>query len=448
MKNNRSIKIIFILILIMIIFPLIYLAYDRSLMPPKPTWTSPPYVPGETWEQYATRFIETNKKPNALSHYLKALSSASTDIPALTWRSMDTIIQFGWIDKYPEVDKLLQINQPAISEVMLGAKMQHCEMPEEPFGENAPDIWSGFSRVHILSRLMVLTGKKLEKQNRPHDALKYYLQAIRFEKDIGQNNQGLTVIGISNYVIKNNIRPIVYLVQTKKLTTSDYTRIIDELNETEQPNQIFGHAVKVNYQEFYYMLYNQTKKPASFAKEVMDVAKTRNDVQFSFPSRVYVIGYIFFNRGRILSNDYDFYNYLLNCVTTRTYREFRHTNWMPKEELDYIHELRVGCGFLHYGDWYSGLVRGITSLRLARIQAAIQLYHLEKNHWPKKIDDLKLYLSPIPVDLYTDKPFLWAQDSTGRPYAYSVGPDFKDDSAKVIYDPTNGTTSGGDIIPN
>ncbi|MDI6784900.1 MAG: hypothetical protein QME64_12520 [bacterium] len=63
------------------------------------------------------------------------------------------------------------------------------------------------------------------------------------------------------------------------------------------------------------------------------------------------------------------------------------------------------------------------------------------------MDDLKPYLSAIPVDPFTVKPFLWAQDSAGRPFAYSVGPDFVDNSAKDLYDPSNGTTSSGDILP-
>jgi hypothetical protein len=60
---------------------------------------------------------------------------------------------------------------------------------------------------------------------------------------------------------------------------------------------------------------------------------------------------------------------------------------------------------------------------------------------------LKPYLASIPVDPFTDKPFLWTQDSEGKPFAYSTGPDFKDDSAKLVYDPSNGTSSRGDIVP-
>ena len=89
----------------------------------------------------------------------------------------------------------------------------------------------------------------------------------------------------------------------------------------------------------------------------------------------------------------------------------------------------------------------ISLLRQAQIQAAIQLYHLEKKRWPKGLDDLKPYFSTIPVDPFTDKPFLWSQDSAGRPFAYSTGPDFIDNSVKLVYDPTNGTISSGDIKP-
>ena len=89
----------------------------------------------------------------------------------------------------------------------------------------------------------------------------------------------------------------------------------------------------------------------------------------------------------------------------------------------------------------------ICFLRLAQLQAAIQLYYLEKKQWPKGLDDLKPYFKSMPLDPFNDKLFLWSTDSTGKPFAYSVGPDFKNDLAKIVYEPSNGVASVGDVIP-
>ncbi|MDI6784719.1 MAG: hypothetical protein QME64_11585, partial [bacterium] len=154
--------------------------------------------------------------------------------------------------------------------------------------------------------------------------------------------------------------------------------------------------------------------------------------------------YIFFNQGRILRNKVNFDNELLSAITTKSYPEFMQINWESKVPQDLANRISIS---LFGVSAYTGYITTVSLLRLAQIQAAIQLYHLEKKQLPKSLDELKPYFQSIPLDPFNDKPFLWSQDSKGKPFAYSVGPDFVDDAAKTIYDPTNGTTSQGDIMP-
>jgi hypothetical protein len=60
------------------------------------------------------------------------------------------------------------------------------------------------------------------------------------------------------------------------------------------------------------------------------------------------------------------------------------------------------------------------------------------------LDDVNEYLGQIPLDPFTDKPFLLGQEKD-KVFVYSVGPNGKDDKGLIIYDPTNGTMSAGDI---
>lgn len=429
------------IIILLIVLPLFYLAYDRSLMPPKPTWTSPPYTPGETWQQYATRFLESSKKPNALEHYLKAHNLFSTKKYAQSEGIYDiqTIINFGWTKPYPQAENLLHQNHQAIHEIILGAQMKQCVLPPELLGENAPKVMDYLANQQLI-KLIVASGKRLEYQKQYRKALHYYLNGIQFSKDMGQKDQDDIVLVLSATMMNYNLRSILQLISQDKLAVDDYQTIISELNRINQEQATLGEVHQISFQQIYKLLYEHSKHPIELAKSLR------------YPPVKMAI-YIFFNRGRILHNYYTFNAELITALTTKSYQEFINIDWnkiWPKELVSH----RI-CHF-HFSSYNRTIYRTAT-LRLTQIQAAIQLYHLENKQWPKGLDDLKPYLTEIPVDPFTDKPFLWAQDSSGKPsfakaskgepFAYSVGPDFKDNSAQFVYDPTNGTTSVGDIYP-
>jgi hypothetical protein len=185
-------------------------------------------------------------------------------------------------------------------------------------------------------------------------------------------------------------------------------------------------------------LYRQTSTPIESSKPGYRTPFKKGNAYSDAMKTVVGAMNLFFNRGRILRNEYDFYTEMLSAATTKPYLDFIQVTktWANRK-----------FGAEGYIGFYTRQMIEISNLRMAQIRAAIQLYHLEKKQWPKGLDDLKPYLSPIPVDPFTNKAFLWSHDSTEKPFAYSVGPDFKDDKAKLKYDPTNGTTSAGDIVP-
>jgi hypothetical protein len=203
-------------------------------MPPEPVYKSPPYVQGETWEQYATRFLETSKKPNALEHYLKALRLVNID-PFNREANYDinTIFRFGWNQPFPKAEKALELNHDAIQEVLRGAELNQCKFPPTPYGDKIPNPVMPMLRSQVLAKLTALTGMKLVYENKPHDALVYYLAGIQFGKDIGQKGQSLMPRLISIAVITINSKPLLQLISQDKLNEKDYQNIITDLNRIE-----------------------------------------------------------------------------------------------------------------------------------------------------------------------------------------------------------------------
>ena len=83
------------------------------------------------------------------------------------------------------------------------------------------------------------------------------------------------------------------------------------------------------------------------------------------------------------------------------------------------------------------------SFDLLTIHTAMKIYRLEHGEAPSSLESLVPdYLTHIPGDFFCpdDSPYRHAQS------LYSVGPDKQDQKAQLMYDPTNGTISPGDIM--
>ncbi len=444
MNRHRGLKIVLIILVLVFLLPYLYILYDRSLVPPPPTWSSPAYTPGQTWEQYAQDFIKKQNKPNALEHYLIAFSAATTNFKHID--DISAILKRGWFQDFPEVDNILQLNQTTLDEIIKGAQIHNCEFPPQPYGEGAP-IFRSFLKAQVLGKYIALAGRRLERDNRINDALDYYLDGVQFAQDMELKGTEISLLlGAMN--IKNELVPIYSLLSTNKLNEKQYLNIIQDLNRIDRQQISFGKFLdesnRRSYAYSYYYLNHQNEYFKEYAQSVYHLSQTPGGYKSVFDEITFG-GYMMFNYGRVLRNDTNFRKELVDAATTKTYQEFMQIDWDKKVPKDFAH--RSSNAWYVLKQSFTRQMDMLSRLRLAEIQSAIQMYHLQKKKWSKSLEELKPdYLATIPLDPFTKKPFLWSQDSTG-PFAYSVGPDFKDNSAKIVYDPTNGTVSSGDIRP-
>jgi hypothetical protein len=87
----------------------------------------------------------------------------------------------------------------------------------------------------------------------------------------------------------------------------------------------------------------------------------------------------------------------------------------------------------------------LARLRQVELETALALAKASGGRYPAKLSELVPSRFPsLPMDPYSGSDFMYASD--GASYRlYSIGPDSQDDRGAVPYDPTNGTTSAGDI---
>jgi hypothetical protein len=88
---------------------------------------------------------------------------------------------------------------------------------------------------------------------------------------------------------------------------------------------------------------------------------------------------------------------------------------------------------------------------LRSIADANEAYFVDWNKYTRSIGSLTTpiaYIASIPSDPFAkeNNTYQSAIVASGKLAFYSIGPDANDDKAKIIYDPTNGLTSTGDIV--
>lgn len=95
----------------------------------------------------------------------------------------------------------------------------------------------------------------------------------------------------------------------------------------------------------------------------------------------------------------------------------------------------------------------ITQARLKATASALESFYDDYNRYPEILEELTppaSYLDAIPEDPFSEngsKPIYYSVNQTKDAYVlYSVGPDGIDGLGSIAYDPSNGTTSAGDII--
>jgi hypothetical protein len=89
-----------------------------------------------------------------------------------------------------------------------------------------------------------------------------------------------------------------------------------------------------------------------------------------------------------------------------------------------------------------------SKLRETQLATALAACKIDKGKYPKSLAGLVPdYFKALPIDPFNGEAFRYEAAADGTTYAlYGVGPDRKDERTALLYDPTNGTISGGDIF--
>jgi hypothetical protein len=346
--------------------------------------------------------------------------------------AMDTatsVIIGGWQGQLNGLRALLEKNESAFTLIHEGATKPFARsiVAEEELDYEAPV--PNFLSIHTLTRLMICQGKKFEAEGRPEKAIRNYIDIAKFGQSVG-NNMLLGKL-ICMYCEMGAYKALAKLLVNRRLDTTDLVALLEETGKLEQRSQPLAAAFSQEYLGFIH-----TIERTSNWTEITEFI-SRYGVHKRVPRSLFLS---FLQKEMIKSS-------------TKYWTEAIEYSKKPYPEaitfdidaiLNEMDELtRKGIP-----DYFEVLTRDTfkkARARGVRIMAALELFKAQNSAYPSKVDQLDGILKPVPLDPFTESNFKY--EKLGDSYRlYSGGPDMRDDFAHVVYDPTNGIQSPGDII--
>ena len=250
MGKHKGLKIVLILVAVFLLLCMFYITYDHSQTPPPPQWASPPFTPDPPgtpqvswlWRGKGTNYylnFLAGHRPNALEHYIQALTLVKEG------DYFGDIMEKGLTQKNTDAEKEVQLNQNAISELILGAQMKHCELPPMPYHKDAPTI--NFIQCRIATNELILSARFDEWNKQYSSAMQKYLYGIQFGTDIRQKDQNSITNTIGLAIVGGHIECLLQLISSNKLKVNDYRLIITETNRLEGKITPISNLMETQY---------------------------------------------------------------------------------------------------------------------------------------------------------------------------------------------------------
>ena len=419
-KYKKILRIVVYFFLILLVIGIIYsIKYFQQISTQNPT--TPSYPLGE----YERRAIAQVSDSNGMKEYLKA-TLAFDSISFLGNRSdkpenrpnklVDKVLKEGWNQDFPQLNIVLEKNKEALDLIKAGSKKGYATLPkmERPSYSMPYPIPGAF---YNLGKLLVAEAYKYQFQKNYSRAVEDWLIAIQLGQSYGGENSWLIGKLISMSIESYGYRALEkFLKENPNQSEKFYEDLIERLDKIQKNEKTPKYAFEFEHQAARNNIEELSKSPKTF--------------------------FLLFQKGKILRNMDGFYKEYINSMD-KPYTETKGIDWWGKiEKLDRLNRI-MAPNFL-YTDTRHRLLKANSAI--TEIGASIQYYKIKNGHYPDSLDELSpSIVKEIPKDPFADKPFIYSKTDRGFEL-YSLGPDLMDDKASILYDPTNGTTSAGDIV--
>lgn len=380
---------------------------------------------------------EKTGRDNALIYYCQAAAMTKGKFPDFKESELIKLtLDKGWTNKSQPLQAMLGQYQPALDQARKGVAIDAAEyyVADNPEEDRVPNFLSG----QTLTKVFCVEGRLLESQGQPARALDDYLAALAMGRDYGA--KGAPLIGglISVACQKIALDQLARLAGAGTLDRGALERASERINAIESGQPGFAEWVRSEQRRAAQQFAQIRKDPQKFTDEM-------NKLQ---------------DPNKIPADEY-----LRNLDRIEAETKQNYEWWAERVQLPYAQRAVDGgdralsakltasmhpAAARHFPNFIESNLRWMTMrtrFTQARIAVAAALYKMDKGALPQNLEALiPVYLDSALQDCFSGQPMLFQLDPQGRRWIWSIGPDLKNQACNLVYDPSNGIASTGDIF--
>ncbi|MEN6627090.1 MAG: M56 family metallopeptidase [Candidatus Sumerlaeia bacterium] len=381
---------------------------------------------------------EKTGRDNAMIHYIDASQVMGT---MFTYHEEDLIkaaLAQGWTENSKPLLTTIARFKPAFDEVRKGVELNYAV---NDIGDCGPDTAvPNFLAAQQIARIMCVEGRYFESLKQYDKAIDDYLAVLKMSRDYGVPN--CTLIGglISVACQRFPLAQISRLAASGALDDDQLKGLAAQLKAVEATQGDFNQWLDGEIRSMDWVLDYARRDPDKLRAVYAKVMAHRKNATAE--------------AEEIIKN--------VDRLTAE------HKQWSDWEKAGFAmpYWQRNANGFNKAG--YEKLVAGMhplikkvrpnfeeanvrylhNAVRLgqARVVVALEQYRKGKGSYPDGLNALApKFIEVVPTDPFSGQPLMYQLGGDGKYRLWSLGPDAINNGAAVSYDPTNGTTSGGDI---
>lgn len=408
------------------------------------------------WSLLAWSYAEENPGNEALVHFANAIEGLDTEVVLPHTDEFSDIMRHGWNGSHPAIVELLNSQRHALDEATLAAMADDIDFPPmESFNDPIPN----FLQVQLLFKLLAVEARQLEAQGNPDAAAEKALVCARLANHMLCENTSLIqhLFGIAGLHIAT--KPLETILADPEISTEALAHVRSELLRIEQEQANIGAAflsesemqiamiVSVSEQIHERMAALDPQMQASYEESLRQRAEggqaqpsllealvagalgehvwensDPNDPLGYMPPglRPFIMAAVYNMEEFTAEHDRVWQPIIDNASLPR---------WERQENVD---EIALS------GTMNPIFTMTIPNFREAATRGDASLAHIRLC---EALCDLRLGEGTTAVI----DPMVGTSLHVSETQVWSVGPDEVDQSGSLVYDPTNGTVSPGDI---
>jgi beta-lactamase regulating signal transducer with metallopeptidase domain len=376
---------------------------------------------------------EKEGRDNAMLHYILA-DGFMPDPPGERQKAIiREVLADGWSEKADQLLPYIAAFQPMFGEIRKGVALDYARNIGGEQGPASPV--PSFLAAQVSAKMLCVEGRHFESQGKYEEALDNYLAVLTMGRDYASPNSVMIGHLISLAIQNTAFQQITQLASSGNLREETLGRALTSLRHIESTVNPIANALREEEKDLQWSINDMRRNPEKYRQEAEDEAKGWID-----------------DVDQIEADNRDAWKFLIGYAETPEWEwRAKDFNRELEERREKYHPL-VAIAMPNFVEAKTRFLVTRSRNLETQLATALAAYRVGHGEYPRSLDDLTpRYFERLPIDPFSGGKFRY--ETTGEEFRlWSVGPDGTDDHAEgppdaaLVYDPTNGTTSAGDIL--